>query len=207
MEWAKKLGNGHDDKWKVIPDFLTRKLGGRSFWNTRCNITKAELVKHVNIPFWTRVLTTWISFTWEDKMNQLNISENIFMNNYLVFKNQPFYCESLIHQNATLISDYFVNGRIITLNELNYNGIEMDYNIIYNALKNCNINMDKTALCTRMEFISRLSRIEIYEKFNNTTIVNHVPNAWKNRGLEFNNSHWEVAYKSTKEVFQDGLKK
>ena len=143
----KKLYNPTEEKWKIIPAEFFKRMGGVSALN--CNTPATNLKGAESIPsyFWKEALKSWADFNWnkETSGKGTSISDPWFNNINIKYKEKIIFVERLITSNIILVGDFYNGNRIMNFTDFinrhgSYNGVEFDFNAIYNALKKLDIN-------------------------------------------------------------------
>ena len=106
------------------------------------------------------------------------------------------------------IEDFYIGNRLIEFHEFQnkvgfYNGAELDFNIILNALNKIRQSIIININVSRSDELLRNSRVILYNKLNlsrKEQISTKVENFWMRKDLQFNNKYWLIPLNCTKEV-------
>ena len=85
----------------------------------------------------------------------------------------------------------------------NYNGLELDFNLMNNALCKGNIKIISNnchgQLYTKKERVEVLTHRELYEKIKTPGSIDHTHKFWSRKFEKFDADYWNIPYKCTKE--------
>ena len=154
LEWAEALINPEVKEWKNLALFHFRHLGGISVFKSKVNSKTFKGLEYVDSMFWKDVLIRWLDFNninnnTNQEASSLNLSDPIFNNKLLKFKNNVIFLPSSISRNVITIGDMIYNGNIMSFRvfENKYGAHPrcwLDYNVLKNAISNVfdNIQMN-----------------------------------------------------------------
>ena len=204
INWARKLGGGERENWKAIPLIFYRKVGGIKVFECNTQSKDFKGLKLINNKFWINVLKTWLDLPWEERSAELGMSEPWFNNTKLKYKGDTIYKSRLVMINIVTIGDLFSNNRIMKVEELKerygkYNGIELDLNIILNAILKVKTNVGK-GNASRMSKIQEITRKNIYNNIKGQGTFDHLKIFWNRKEAELNENHWMTPIRCTNEI-------
>ena len=152
LKWADRLLDGKYADWKSIPLYCFRVVGGSTAFNSNVLGSKFkghELIKNY---FWRKVLLTWLDYKNDDFIatdNTIKLQDPIFNNVHIQYRSNTLFIHSCIKRNMIHIHDFIVEGSIISLERFtedfgNTAETQLAYNVIYNALKRIESDIDLT---------------------------------------------------------------
>ena len=204
INWIKKLVTNNDRAdWKTIPLKFLEKVGGLSICGSNLpskTVKGLDLIRNI---FWREAIKTWLDFSVS--IDSLNVHEldPICNNSKIIFKKQTIFLERLIFKNILYVNDFCSGSQLMNIRDFkikhgHYNGIELDYNIIANALSNVVIMFNGTN--RKLQYLQQTKRKDIYNELKSTSDVGHIIRFWERKGIHLDTEYWTVAFRSTKEV-------
>ena len=207
MQWAKKvLTNENIMKSSAI---FFKEVGGLKVFDCRISSGDFKGWDKIEIVFWKKVLKTWLDFPSE-RVNKTYLNDPIFNNKIIKYRGNVIFMPNLIkNENMYRIEDFMEDNRAISIDEFKlrcaqYNGRELDYNIITNAINNNIEKIDNTTWNeSRSQELIKMTRKIYYEKIKDSKgdkNYSRLTNFWDRKGLQLNEKTWLMPVQSTKET-------
>ena len=204
INWAKKLGGEESEHWKAVPLQFFAKVGGIHAFECSTNSKQFRGLELINNTFWKNVLKTWLDFPWGDEPTDIALSEPWYNNVKIRYKGMPVYSYQLIKKNILTVGDFYSHDRLRSLQELkehfgSYNGMELDFNAIINSVLKAEGHIHEE-IKSRMEIVQQTTRKEVYNAIKGQGSYDHLKLFWNRKEAEFNNKHWMLPIRCTKET-------
>ena len=141
LGWAEELLKPDLQPWKKLAGYFFRDLGGLSVFKSDVPLKQFKGAQLISSSFWKQVLEKWLLFSDNDLQGIKSRENPIFNNNNVRYAGQIIFLPSCIQRGIILAEDVSVQDRIMTKEEFlekvgTYPRCLLDYNILYNALKN-----------------------------------------------------------------------
>ena len=140
FEWVRRLWGINEEKWKVIPKSLFKKIGGEYAFSSNVLSKDFKGLDILKNNFWEKVLWVWLEHrsNFYDTQN-LTLNSPLFNNHLIKYKNETLFLPHCCQQSIVKVSDVINNGKIIGLDGFRSKfGTRPDtilaYNTIFNAL-------------------------------------------------------------------------
>ena len=217
LKWADKLLNESiESSWKIIPSLNLKSVGGLSVFNSTVKKGCFKGESLIKSSFWKKVLFCWLKHK-EDELiiPRLDITDPIFNNTLVRFKDKPLFIECCINKSMLYIKDFLTNGEIMSFQDFNtkLNGradTQFAYNIIYNALKKVELDIRNSLrpnenLNEKFYFkgldIGNINRKAYYNLISNNKIIPITMNLREKFDIEENDSEvWSISLNCVSEV-------
>ena len=180
LKWADKLITEDLFSWKTIPIICYSPIGGLSAFKSQVVAKQFKGIHLVKNHFWRTVLITWLNLKNEKPVKQAcNISDPIFNNTAVTYKGSTLFIESCIAKSIVLIKDFMFHGELMTFEQFyakfgSNAETHLTYNIIYNALKKIEIEINSSPYLFKELEVGSLSRKNYYNliKCNDAVFLN-----------------------------------
>lgn len=198
-----KLFNSTEEIDRKVPEVFFERLGGLRVFESNIQSDKFKGLDYVRHTYWKEAIKIWLDYKWNALNEGMRNSNILFNNDKIRFKGNSLFVENIIKLGVFYIKDCFKENELMTLREFKekygtYNGIELDYNIIANALKTSGI---KHPNVTRsINAFNNLSRKDIYNQIKATGDVTRINSFWTRKGFNWDEDYWQIPYKCTGET-------
>ena len=200
LNWAEALlKNGSNSVWQQMAIQFFKPVGGCNAFRSNVDPTDFKGIQLISSMFWRKVLLKWLEFSKNETNQNILISDPIFNNRFITYKNNHLFLHSCIKNNVLTISDVVTSGRILTLNEFKEkfgenNRIILEYYIIFNSVSKI-INKihftHQSEFYFRGEAIGNLGR-KYFDKMLKENIAPVSANHWKRKyNLDICN-YWDI---------------
>ena len=145
LEWAELLVSNDTHVWKIFPKLFYKQLGGLTVFKSKTPLDRFKGLHTIKSSFWREVLSKWLTHSNRHEIATINREDPISNNMCIRFKGETLFLETAIRRSCTTISDIIIENRLINLTEFRvrfgrYPRDFLDFNAIYNALKNIDLN-------------------------------------------------------------------
>ena len=201
LEWAEALLSGDRHIWKIFPKISFSKVGGLAVFKSVIPINGFKGLNKIKSPFWREVLTKWLTYSNNQELTIMKMEDPINNNKHIRFKGETLFLESAINRSCITLSHFITNNRLLNLTEYRtkfgrYPRDFLDYNAMYNALKNIDLltlehNND---FIFKQQVVGKLGRKFFYSKI----LVVSPPiciQKWERKlGITMDSSHWNIIH-------------
>jgi len=202
INWANKLLNESHSEWKNIPTLICSNVGGLSIFHSNVPIKEIRGLNLIYSSFWKGVIQAWVRFRGVQQGDkELGLDEPLFNNGKIRFRGNTLFIRAMINRKLIYVRDICKNLKAINLIQFKekygeYNGLELDYNVVRNAIEKCVIRCITNDGLSRQE--GKLERKQIYNQIKPVDEVAHIRSFWEKK-CGWNDSFWELAFKCTGE--------
>ena len=207
LSWANKLLSNEEEKWKEPVKEIFKYIGGlRVFECNTCsqNFSGANKIRS---SFWSYVLELWMDRKPKITNRNIALADPVFNNSNITLRGNTLFSEKMIARGIFYVKDFFVHNRLKTSQEIrnqygSYNGLDIDFNAVKIALNNKEI---ETSFNHSTGFNIKINteknvRKEYYNEIKAKREPSHVERFWNQKGANFDQTYWEIPFKSTSEV-------
>ena len=159
IKWALRLLTDRNQLWTAMPIYILRGVGGENAFLCEIQVEKLIGLNNIKSKFWKEVLHTWLMKNKNGKLLDLRelriIDRPIFNNNSIRYTGKTLFLKDTIDKGIFCVRDFVKDNQIITFDEFIYKvggfpRANLDYNVIYNALFQLEINESGLDLSTLM---------------------------------------------------------
>ncbi|MEM6737394.1 MAG: reverse transcriptase domain-containing protein [Bacteroidota bacterium] len=205
LNWVKKLYESNESRCTIASLSFFKPLKKSEVVNWACQKENMKGLELISNHFWKEALKCWADFNWNINKNENEIltSHTLFNNGNIVYKGKPLFIREFIRRNIINVGDICIREKLMDLLDFkrvygSYNGVELDFSAVFNALKGKNIIFSVGPY--RHDFWKKVERKEIYKKVRNVGQIEYVQKFWERKQFQFNRNNWQIPFDSTKEV-------
>ena len=217
LEWAERLLGSEIKQWKSIPNFIFKRIGGRSAFNSNVPSKQFKGIHLLKNEFWSRVLRTWLDCKYLINSNSQNLDINspIFNNRNILYKNESIFNEHCCLKSICQLKDVVINRNVIDFQTFKSKfGSRPDailvHNIILNAINSYSKNKDFSVMCKTGEYdvffgdnlveeIKRICFLKLIRKYDKEKPL--IEEVWTKRyTYTFHQQFWLISFQCTKET-------
>ncbi len=213
-KWIDRLTTEGNGSWRALPTFYFNILGkNMSVFKSNTYFKSFKGISKNFPKFYSKLLETWLDL--KPKYDDIKRSSILWNNDLFKFKDNVIFVKQLIKVGVIYLKDVLhENGNVLSLNELNskYEGMKLsylEYNIVFNAIKDKIIPIDELNVDENMYFgnilVNELKSTYVrkymidMETPDTKTLVNQI---WVRQfgQIAVQESTWLTAKECTKEV-------
>ena len=146
INWITKLLNEESENWKIIPLRYLKPVGEKSVFSSNVTTKDFKGFQLIHNIFWEEAVKLWLDVKGVVTSNIVQQNDIIMNNTNIRFKRNTLFIPNLIARKIVYVKDLYINYELMTFREFRlvhgiyYNGMEMQYNIISNALRKISVS-------------------------------------------------------------------
>ena len=201
LSWVDLLCSSSISPWKELAMFLLKDVGGMLAFKSTVSARNFKGLDLIPSLFWKSVLNTWIEYANHNDDLQIEPNDPLFNNKLITYKHEPLFLPSCIKAGISKISDFLLNGILLTLDQFiekygMYSRAILDYNVIHNALKDKTIILEERPQCEYIfkgNPVGNLKRKFYYQSIN-PQVAPNCPYFWIRKFPNFDLFSWHYRH-------------